>query len=93
MLCGSPSARAVRSRSTLERLPLASRLAEVGPEPFWTMGEDYELLAALAPEDASRLGYPVVGSCVAGSGVVFRRGGEPLEWPAGTTFGRSRRQR
>jgi thiamine-monophosphate kinase len=66
----------------IERLPLASRLAEIGPDPFWTMGEDYELLAALAPQDASRLGYPVVGSCVAGSGVVLTRGGEPLE-PAG----------
>ena len=36
----------------VERLPLAPRLEEVGDEPFWTMGEDYELLAALAPEDA-----------------------------------------
>jgi thiamine-monophosphate kinase len=74
---------AERSGCTLEidveRLPLAPRLAEVGLEPFWTMGEDYELLAALAPDDAEQLGFPVVGRCVTGSGVRLLRDGEPLD--------------
>ena len=30
----------------VERLPLAPRTRRGRPEPFWTMGEDYELLAA-----------------------------------------------
>jgi thiamine-monophosphate kinase len=63
----------------VERLPLAPRLGELGPEPFWTMGEDYELLAALAAEDAARLGYPAVGTCSRGSGALITLGGEPLE--------------
>src|SRR3990170_1874022 len=62
----------------VERLPLAPRIAEVGPEPFWTMGEDYELLAALAPEDAGRCRYAVVGRCVEGSGVRLLLHGEQL---------------
>ena len=33
------------------------------------MGEDYELLAAVAPEDATALGLPVVGRVEEGSGV------------------------
>jgi hypothetical protein len=33
------------------------------------MGEDYELLAALAPADADAVGFPVVGHCEEGSGV------------------------
>jgi thiamine monophosphate kinase len=63
----------------VERLPLAPRLAEVGDEPFWTLGEDYELLAALAPEDARASGYATVGRCEGGSGVEVLRDGEPLE--------------
>lgn len=63
----------------VDRLPLAPRLAEVGNEPFWTMGEDYELLAALAPADAEQLGYPVVGRCLVGSGVRLLEGGRPVE--------------
>jgi hypothetical protein len=40
------------------------------------MGEDYELLAALSPDDARASGFPVVGHVEEGSGV------EP-EIPAG----------
>jgi thiamine monophosphate kinase len=43
------------------------------------MGEDYELLAALAPGDAERLGFPVVGRCVEGSGVKLLLDGEPVD--------------
>lgn len=52
-----------------EAVPIAPRVAEVADLPFWTMGEDYELLAALAPEDARASGFPVVGRVEAGSGV------------------------
>jgi thiamine-monophosphate kinase len=62
----------------VDRLPLAPRLAEIGDEPFWTLGEDYELLAVLAPEDARTAGLPVVGSCSEGRGVRFVRGGREL---------------
>ncbi len=63
----------------VERLPLAARLAEVGPEPFWTMGEDYELLVSLAADDARALRLPVVGRCVEGAGVLVLENGRPLE--------------
>lgn len=53
----------------VERLPLAPRLAEVADLPFWTMGEDYELLAALPPAQARASGLPAVGRCEEGSGV------------------------
>jgi thiamine-monophosphate kinase len=62
-----------------DEMPLAPRIAEVADLPFWTMGEDYELLAALAPEDAGELGLPVVGRCEEGSGVEIRLGGRPLD--------------
>ena len=62
----------------VERLPFAARLTEAGDLPFWTLGEDYELLAALTPDDAKESGFPVVGWCEEGSGVEIRLGGEPL---------------
>jgi thiamine-monophosphate kinase len=53
----------------VESVPRAPRLDEVADLPFWTMGEDYELLAAVAPEDAAALGLPVVGRVEEGAGV------------------------
>lgn len=61
----------------VQRLPLAPGIDAVGPEPFWTLGEDYELLAALAPGDAE--GFTVVGRCVEGTGVALLDRGAPLE--------------
>jgi thiamine-monophosphate kinase len=63
----------------VERLPLAERLAEVGDAPFWTLGEDYELLAALPPADAEASGFALVGRCEEGAGVELRRGGRPVD--------------
>jgi thiamine-monophosphate kinase len=63
----------------VERLPLHPLVGELGAEPFWTMGEDYELLAALSPDDAGTLGFPVVGRCLEGAGVHLLRDGERLE--------------
>jgi thiamine-monophosphate kinase len=52
-----------------ERIPRAPRIEEVADLPFWVLGEDHELLAALAPEHAAALGFPVVGRCEEGEGV------------------------
>jgi thiamine-monophosphate kinase len=52
-----------------EAIPRAPRLDDVADLPFWTLGEDYELLAALAPEDAESSGFSVVGRIERGSGV------------------------
>jgi thiamine-monophosphate kinase len=52
-----------------EAVPVAARAAEVADLPFWMMGEDYELLAALVPADAKATGFPVVGRVEEGSGV------------------------
>ena len=53
----------------VEAIPKAARIDEVADLPFWTLGEDYELLAALAPEDAEASGFTVVGRVEEGSGV------------------------
>jgi thiamine-monophosphate kinase len=53
----------------VDAVPRAPGLAEVADLPFWTLGEDYELLAALAPDDASASGFPIVGRVEEGSGV------------------------
>ena len=53
----------------LEAIPHTPRIEEVADLPFWTLGEDYELLAALAPEDADASGFTIVGRVEEGSGV------------------------
>ncbi len=63
-----------------ESVPRAARLEEVADLPFWTLGEDYELLAALALADADALGFPVVGRCEEGAGV------EPADLAAWDAF-------
>ncbi len=63
----------------VHRLPLAPRLNEVGDEPFWTLGEDYELLAALAPDDATRFTYPAVGRVEPGAGIELIQNGQPID--------------
>jgi thiamine-monophosphate kinase len=63
----------------VEKLPLAPRLDELGDLPFWTLGEDYELLSALEAGDAAATGFSVVGRCEEGSGVQLLVDGKPLE--------------
>jgi thiamine-monophosphate kinase len=53
----------------VDAVPRAPRIDEVADLPFWTLGEDYELLAALAPADAEASGLNVVGRVEEGSGV------------------------
>ena len=74
---------AERSRCRLvvdvERLPLARGIEAVADLPFWTMGEDYELLAALNADDAQASGFPIVGHVEEGSGV---KPDLPVGWDA-----------
>jgi thiamine-monophosphate kinase len=70
----------VRVAIELERVPLAGELADLG------FGEDYELLAA-TPDP---LGFPVIGRCEEGEGVVLTRGGEPVELHGWEHFRRPR---
>ena len=72
----------------VERLPLAPRLAEVGDDPFWAFGEDYELLAALAPDDAEASGFPIVGRCEEGAGAELLLDGRVIEVEGWTHFSR-----
>ncbi len=72
-IAGDAARIAERSRCRLvlepERIPRAPGIEEVADLPFWAMGEDYELLAALTPEDVEATGFPVVGYCADGKGV------------------------
>jgi thiamine-monophosphate kinase len=65
----------VRCVLELERVPLApgATVEDLG------FGEDYELLAALAPDDAAALPFPAVGRCETGSGVRPLLRGRPVD--------------
>lgn len=63
----------------VEAIPVPPDLERAGDAHFWTLGEDYELLAAVAPGDAAALGFPAIGRCVPGAGVTIRRGGAQIE--------------
>jgi thiamine-monophosphate kinase len=65
----------VRCVVELERVPLAEGAAvdDLG------FGEDYELLVALASDDASASGFTEIGWCEAGEGVELRLGGRVVE--------------
>ena len=64
----------------VDRLPLAAGVEELGDgEPFWTLGEDYELLAALPPGDPLAGTFHVVGRVEEGDGVVLLRCGEAID--------------
>jgi thiamine-monophosphate kinase len=65
----------VRCVIQVERVPLAAG-ATVEDLGF---GEDYELLVALAREDASESGATVIGWCEQGEGVELRLHGRPIE--------------
>ena len=75
-----------RIEITAEDVPVAPGLAEVGEEPFWAMGEDYELLASVPQSSARELGFPVIGRCAEGSGVAITRNGRALELPGWEHF-------
>jgi thiamine-monophosphate kinase len=53
----------------VDDLPIADGVERVADLPFWTLGEDYELLAALASDDARASGFPIIGRVVEGAGV------------------------
>jgi thiamine-monophosphate kinase len=58
----------------LDTVPRAAELDDLG------FGEDFELLATV-PSEALSLGFPVIGRCEAGEGVVLLCGGEPYDLP------------
>jgi thiamine monophosphate kinase len=59
----------------VDDLPIAAGVENVADLPFWTMGEDYELLAALDPKDAETSGFFIVGEC----GAAMAGGGRDPE--------------
>ena len=64
----------------VDRIPVMPAVAALGAdEPFWTLGEDYELLAALPPGDPLAETFDVVGRCEAGAGVELLRAGEEVD--------------
>jgi thiamine-monophosphate kinase len=67
----------VRLVVDVDALPLPDGLPD--DRPYWTEGEDYELLAVLAPDDPLAADYHVVGRVEPGEGVELRRHGEPFD--------------
>ena len=70
----------------LEHVPVADGVEEVAARVNrspWDLvcgfGEDYELLATLAPRAAAASGFPVVGRCEQGDGVALLLHGQPVE--------------
>jgi len=63
----------------LDVVPHAGELDDLG------FGEDFELLAAV-PSEALSLGFPVIGRCEAGQGVVLLHEGEPYDLPGYEQF-------
>jgi thiamine-monophosphate kinase len=59
----------------LDRVPLAGTVDDLG------FGEDFELLAAVPPSNSLLLGFPEIGRCEEGEGVLLLRGGAPYELP------------
>ena len=59
----------------LDAVPLGGTLDDLG------FGEDFELLAAVPPRNSLLLGFPVIGRCEEGEGVLLLRGGEPYDLP------------
>ena len=57
----------------LDAVPLGGTIDDLG------FGEDFELLAAVPPSNSLLLGFPVIGRCEEGDGVLLLRGGEPYE--------------
>ena len=70
----------------VDALPLPDGLPD--DEPYWTLGEDYELLAALAPDDPLAREFPVVGRVERGEGVELRSAGETLAVAGWDSFAR-----
>ena len=69
----------------LEQVPVAEGVAEIAArlnrspwELVCAFGEDYELLAALPVAEAAACGFPVIGRCEPGDGLVLLLAGEPL---------------
>jgi thiamine-monophosphate kinase len=58
----------------LDAVPRAGELDDLG------FGEDFELLATV-PSESLSLGFPVIGRCEAGEGVVLLHEGEPYDLP------------
>jgi thiamine-monophosphate kinase len=57
----------------LDTVPLGGTIDDLG------FGEDFELLAAVPPRNSLSLGFPVIGRCEPGEGVLLLHGDEPYE--------------
>ena len=72
---------------SVENVPIAQGIELIGDDPFWAMGEDYELIATVPESVVSELGFPVIGSCVEGSGVEITYRGNPVKLSGWEHFG------